>query len=395
MTPHDQVDLLMEGCEHVETRAELLERITAKKSLVVKFGVDPTGSELHLGHAVVLHKLRQFQDLGHTAILLIGDFTAKIGDPTGRNEQRPALGDEQIAANMAGYIDQAQKILNLETLVVRHNSEWLAPLTFADINRLLAQTTVAQMLTRNDFDKRYSSGQPISLQEFMYPVAVAYDSVALRSDVELGGKEQLFNLLIGRPYQMQAGQPPQICMTLPILEGLDGVARMGKSLGNYVGLTEPPEVQFGKLMSLPDALVPRYAQLAAFERSAEVERLRADLESGRLHPMDAKKHLASTIVARYHGAAGAQAAREHFERTVQRKEAPAAMPQMQLGGLRRVADVLVAAKFAESKRAAERLISGGGVRIDGEAVRDAAAPWTSEAPAVLSVGTRKFVKVLP
>lgn len=387
---------LLDGFDHVETRAEFEARVREGRPLVVKLGLDPTSADLHLGHAVVLRKMQQFVEAEHTVVLLIGDFTARIGDPSGRNEMRPPLSTEQIAENMRTYTQQAGTILDMERVKLRYNSEWLASLSLADLLRLLSQVTVAQMLERDDFHKRYASGTPIALHEFLYPVAQAYDSVALHADVELGGNDQLFNLLMGRAYQVHAGQAPQVCMTVPLLEGLDGVKKMSKSAGNAVGLTEPAREQFGKLMRITDELIPRYARLAAFRSQAECERLRAALESGSAHPMQEKKRLAQEIVARYHGPAAAEAARDYFERTVQRKELPAEnIPQISLGQARRVTEVLVAAGLAESKRAAERLISGNGVRIDGILVGDPKAPWTAAGPAVLAVGSRKFVRVLP
>jgi tyrosyl-tRNA synthetase len=396
MTPREQARLLTAGCDHVETAAELEARIAAKGRLTVKFGIDPTGSFLHLGHAVVLHKMQQFVEAGHRVILLIGDFTARIGDPTGRNDTRPPLTNDEIAQNMRDYRAQAGNVLDLERIEVMYNSTWLEPLSLGDLIGLMAQTTVAQMLTRNDFSERYGSGTPIALHEFLYPVAQAYDSVVMQADVELGGSDQLFNFLLAREYQHRAGQPKQICMTLPILEGTDGVARMGKSRGNYVGLAEPASEQFGKLMSIPDELVPRYADLAAFRAPEDVAALRRSLADGSLHPMDAKKALAQEIVARYHGSDAARAARERFEATVQRGELPADIPDLLADGAwRTIADVLVASGFAASKREAERLVAGNGVKLDGAVVSDPRQPWTATAPTVLSVGSRRFVRVLP
>src|ERR1700676_808523 len=395
LKPAEQVAMLADGCDHVETAAELEERIAKKGRLTVKFGIDPTGTYLHLGHAVVLHKMQQFVELGHRVILLIGDFTARIGDPTRRNESRPPLTDDEIAANMRDYRAQAGKVLDLERVEVMYNSTWLAPPTFAGLNRLAAHTTVAQMLARSDFSERYREGVPIGLHEFLYPVAVAYDSVVMESDVELGGSEQLFNLLIGRDYQEYFKQPKQICMTTPILVGTDGVVRMGKSRGNYVGLTESAHEQFGKLMSIPDEAIPEFARLAAFQSREEVEKLTSGLRDGSLHPMSAKKDLAEAIVARYHGAEAARAARERFEHTVQRGELPEEMPTIEAAAWRTVAEALLAAGFSASGREAERLIVGGGVKIDGAPVGDPRQPWTASGPVVLSVGTRRFVRILP
>jgi tyrosyl-tRNA synthetase len=358
---------LGDGCAHVETPAELQARLWRGKPLRVKFGVDPTGSELHLGHAVVLHKMQQFVEAGHDVTLLIGDFTALIGDPSGRNDSRPHLSREEIAANMRTYTEQAGKVLDLERVSVRYNSEWLAKLDLGDLIRLLAQTTVAQMLSRDDFRKRYVSETPIPLHEFLYPVAQAVDSVALECDVELGGDDQLFNFLLARTYQTNAGQAPQICMTLPILEGTDGKIRMGKSKGNYVALTEPAREQFGKTMSVPDELIARWARLADFRPQAECDALERGLRDGSRSPMDEKKALARNIVTRYHGADAAREAQTYFESTFQRKQI---------------------------KRAAQRLIAQGAVRIDGETVTDPAAHWPPvKESGILHVGSRRIVRV--
>ncbi|MBC5800602.1 MAG: tyrosine--tRNA ligase [Candidatus Eremiobacteraeota bacterium] len=395
MTPREQAAALAQGCERVETPAELAARLEAKWRLTVKLGIDPTGSYLHLGHAVVLHKLQEFVTFGHRVILLIGDFTARIGDPTGRNDTRPPLDDEAIAQNMRDYREQAGTVLDLERVEVMYNSTWLAPLSLDALIGLLAQTTVAQMLARNDFAERYAGGVPIALHEFLYPIAQAYDSVAMQADVELGGSDQLFNLLLGREYQHHAGQPKQICITTPILEGTDGAVRMGKSRGNFIGLTEAPNEQFGKLMRIPDELVPRYALLAAFRSAQSVAALEAQLAAGSLHPMDAKKDVAQEIVARYHGARAARLARDGFEATVQRGEEPSDMPEIESpGSWRTVADALVGCGFATSKREAERLVAGRGVKVDGLLVEDARRAWAEAASTVLSVGSRRFVRIL-
>lgn len=394
-TPKEQAQILTAGCSHVETAAELEARVASKGRLTVKFGIDPTGSFLHLGHGVVLHKMQQFVELGHRVILLIGDFTARIGDPTGRNDTRPPLTGDDIAQNMRDYREQAGAILDLERVEIAYNSTWLGKLALVDLIGLMSQMTVAQMLARNDFSERYEQGVPIALHEFLYPIAQAYDSVAMANDVELGGSDQLFNLLVASEFQFRAGQPKQICMTTPILEGTDGVVRMGKSRGNYVGLTEPAAEQFGKLMSIPDEMIARYAELADFRTERDVASLREALENGSLHPMVAKKDLASAIVARYHGTDEATRARERFEATVQRAEAPTDMPEIDAGDWRSVADAVVASGFAKSKREAERLITGGGVKLDGVAVVDPRAAWAVSGPVVLSVGARRFVRILP
>jgi tyrosyl-tRNA synthetase len=398
MSVREQVAMLVAGCDHVEKADELEARILKKGCLTVKFGIDPTGSFLHLGHAVVLHKMKQFVDYGHRVILLIGDFTAKIGDPTGRNDTRPPLTDAEIAANMRDYRKQAGSVFKLELgrIEIAYNSTWLAKISMSELIGLMSQVTVAQMLTRKDFFERYDSGLPISLHEFLYPIVQAYDSVAMQADVELGGSDQLFNFLLAREYQRHAGQAKQICMTTPILEGTDGVVRMGKSRGNYIGLTEPPSEQFGKLMSLPDEMIPRYAELAAFQSPAEVAELRADLASGRVHPMAAKKKVAEAIVARYHDASAARAAREGFEATIQRGELPSDVPEIPAGeSWRNIADALVGCGFAASKREAERLVAGNGVKVDGVPISDPRAAWTARVPVILSVGSKRFARIIP
>ncbi len=396
ISARDQARLLVAGCDHVETAAELQDRIENKQRLTVKLGIDPTASFLHLGHAVVLHKLQQFVEFGHRVILLIGDFTAKIGDPTGRNDTRPPLTDDAIAQNMRDYTRQAGTVLDLSRVEVLHNSTWLAPLTLSDLIGLMAQTTVAQMLARNDFSERFASATPIALHEFLYPIAQAYDSVALKADVEIGGSDQLFNFLLTREYQVKLGQTKQICMTVPILEGTDGVMKMGKSKNNFIGLMEPANEQFGKLMSLPDEMIARYAELAAFRSPASLTALRSGLADGSLHPMTTKKELAQQIVGRYHDEAVARAARDRFEATVQRGELPSEMREIVADAAwRTIADVLVACGFAASKREADRLVAGNGVKLDGIVVADPRQGWVAVAPVILSVGARRFVRVKP
>ncbi len=387
---------LLDGFEHVETVPEFEARLKLGRPLNIKLGIDPTSPDLHLGFMVVLNQLQRFAGAGHNVTLIIGDFTAKIGDPSGKNETRPQLSDEEIEANMATYKAQAAKVLDMERITVRNNSEWLAPLTTAQFITLAAKVSVAQMLERNDFRQRYDAGESISLHEFLYPIAMAYDSVMVKSDVELGGVDQLFNLLMGRHYQREHGQVPQICAMVPLLLGLDGQKKMSKSLGNYVGVTEPAQTQFGKLMSIGDALMPTYARYAAFRGKERSQALAAALAAGTANPMDEKKSLAQDVVARYHGADAAKSAREYFEATVQRKEIPLdQITDLSRGDCSKVTELLVKAGFAESKRAAERLISGNGVKVDGIIVNDPKAPWTATGPSVLAVGSRKFVRITP
>ena len=394
-TARERAAVLVDGCDHVEKFDELVERLERGRPLRVYLGLDPTSPDLHLGHAVVLRLLQRFVDDGHDVILLIGDFTARIGDPSGRNALRPALSDEQIESNMKTYAAQAGKVLDMSRVTLRYNSEWLSKLTFSEIYKLLSLTTVAQMIDRNDFKQRFESGVPIALHEFVYPVAVAYDSVAMNVDVELGGSDQLFNLLISRPYQVHAGQEPEICITVPLLEGFDGEHKMSKSLGNHIGLTDPPNDMFGKTMRIPDAMIPRYAKLAAWWPASEVERVQRELAAGTLAAMDEKKRIAEGIVRLYHDDAAARGARDWFERTIQRGEIPAEMPEMSRGDRDKLVDLIVAAGFAESKRAAQRLIGEGAVKIDRTPVTDPGARWTASGPAVLQVGSRKFIRILP
>ena len=356
----------------------------------MKLGIDPSGPMLHLGHAVVLRQLRAFQDLGHQAILVVGDFTARIGDPTGRLNARKPRTREEIEADMRSYAEQAAVILDIAKTQVVYNSTWLDTLSLGDVIRLVAKTTVARMLERDDFSKRYADGSPIGLHEFIYPFAVAYDSVVLEADVELGGNEQLFNLLMGRKLQEDMGQTPQICMTSPILEGTDGVQRMGKSLNNYIALADPPNEMFGKIMSIPDSVLERYWRLAT---TAEDDEIARRLAAG---PRDAKVALAERVAALYHGVEAAQAAREHFERTVVNKELPEELPTLALSGAdagATLARLLVLAGFASSNRDAQRLVQQGAVKVDGLRVDDPRHTERSWNGKVVQKGNHQFVRV--
>ena len=384
------LDVLCGLCTDVVTREDLEERLKRKKPLRVKLGIDPSGPLLHLGHAVVLRKLRQFQDLGHTAILLVGDFTAQIGDPTGRVESRKPRTKDDVGRDMKTYVEQAALILDMKRAEIVYNSTWLGGLTYSDFIRLASNVTVARLLERDYFKERYDSGAPIGLHEFLYPISVAYDSVVVKADVELGGTEQLFNLLMGRHLQAQLGQPPQICMTLPVLEGTDGVQRMGKSLNNYIALREAPESMFGKIMSLPDTLLERYWRLATTATEEDIERGLA------MAPRDSKLRLAEMIVRLYHGEAAARKAREHFERTVVRKELPEQMREYPLesgaDGIS-VQKLLVLTGLAGSNREAARLIEQGAVKVDGERVSDEQHTQTWWNGKVLQKGNRQFVRI--
>lgn len=387
----EQLARLGRTCVDVVSRDELTARLREGRPLKVKLGIDPSGPMLHLGHAVVLRQLRAFQDFGHQAILVVGDFTAQIGDPTGRANARAPRSADQIQADMRSYAEQAALVLDIDRTTVVYNSEWLAKLSFAEVIGLCGKTTVARMLERDDFSKRYTSGAPIGIDEFLYPLSQAYDSVALHADVELGGTEQLFNLMMGRRLQEEFGQAPQVCMTSPILEGTDGVQRMGKSLNNYIALRDAPNEMFGKVMRLPDALLERYWTLAT--EASDEERAR-QLASP---PRDAKANLATAIVTLYHGADAAAAAREHFERTVVQKQLPDELPMFSLTAAdagAALARVLVLVGFAPSNREAQRLVAQGAIKLDGERVDDprhVASPWSGR---VLQKGNHQFIKIL-
>jgi tyrosyl-tRNA synthetase len=374
-----------------EWLAKLVRSEVTNTPLRVKLGLDPTAPDIHLGHTVVLNKLRDLQELGHTVIFLIGDFTSMIGDPSGRNTTRPPLTRAQIEANARTYYAQASLVLDPARTEIRYNSEWSDPLGARGIIELAARYTVARMMERDDFSKRFKEGTPISVHEFLYPLMQGYDSVALRSDLELGGTDQKFNLLVGRSLQAEYGQEPQCIMTMPLLEGLDGVEKMSKSKGNYIGLTEPANDMFAKLMSISDVLMWRYFDLLSFESVEAVARLRAETEAGR-NPRDAKVRLAKEITARFHGAAAAEAAEADFNLRA-RGGIPDAIDEIALEGAPlAIGAVLKQARLAPSSSEAMRLLDGGGVRVDGAVVGDR----TLKLPAgtfVVQVGKRRFARV--
>ena len=359
----------VEIISEAELEAKLAQAIREGRRLRVKAGFDPTAPDLHLGHTVLLRKLRDFQDLGHEVYFLIGDFTGMIGDPTGRSATRPALSREEIAANAETYRSQVFRILDREKTRIVFNSEWLGKLDSYEWVRLCARSTVARMLERDDFHQRWREQKPISIHEFLYPLTQAYDSVALRADVELGGADQKFNLLMGREVQREYGQAAQVVLMMPLLEGLDGVQKMSKSLGNYVGVTEPAAAMFGKLMSLSDALMWRYWLLLTSLPETGISSLRAQVERGERHPMDVKKDLAGRIVADLHSPEAARAAREEFERVVQRRQAPAEIGKFQFPplppGPMPLAVLIAKAGLASSRSEAERLIKAGSVLVNG------------------------------
>ena len=377
-------------------------KLALGRPLRVKLGLDPTAPAVTLGWAVVLRKLRQFQDLGHTAVLIVGDFTARVGDPSGKSETRPPLSKEEVDAFAERLLEQFRSVLSTEHLEVRRNSEWLEPMDMEGILRLTGSTTVARMLERDDFATRYEARQPISLTEFIYPLLQGYDSVAVAADVELGGTDQLFNLLVGRDLQRDAGQDPQVALTMPLLEGLDGVQKMSQSLGNYVGVAEPADEQFGKLMSIPDALITRYLRLTTDLDPAEVDGIEADLTAGSLPAVEAKRRLAREIVERYHGAGEGTAAQDRFDRVHRDRELPQDVPEAPIPadalqeGRVWLPRLLVSLGRATSNGEARRLLEQGGVRLDGEVVDDPSreVPPEELRGRVLQVGRRWFARLV-
>ncbi len=394
MSAAEQLQRIQRGTTTIIPVEELAAKLAERRPLRVKLGVDPTAPDIHLGHTVALTKLRTFQDLGHQAVLIIGDFTALIGDPSGRSATRPEVDRETIRSAAATYQEQVFKILDRERTEVHFNGKWLATLRFEDVIHLCAQSTVARMLERDDFAKRYRDGAPIGIHEFLYPLMQAYDSVQIRADVELGGTDQTFNILLGRHLQKDAGQTPQVAVILPLLEGTDGTQKMSKSLGNYVGVTDPPEQMFGKLMSISDELMLRYYELLTDEDGAQ---LRESIAAGRLHPMEAKKRLAAALVERFHGGDAAASARRRFEERFQQGQLDveslavvrvAAEPRVWLPGLMREAGLV------KSGSEARRLLSQGAVRVDGTVVKAEELPRDGRERILLEVGKRRAVQIV-
>ena len=390
-----QVEVARRGADELIVEAELREKLARGKPLRIKLGLDPTAPDIHLGHTVVLNKMRQLQDLGHQVIFLIGDFTSMIGDPSGRNATRPPLTREAIRANAETYHAQASKVLDPARTEIRYNSEWCEPLGAAGMIRLASQYTVARMLERDDFHKRYTSHQPIAVHEFLYPLMQGYDSVALEADIELGGTDQKFNLLVGRELQKAAGQEPQCVLTMPLLEGLDGVDKMSKSKGNYVGITEAPDDMFGKLMSISDELMWRYYLLLSFRPMGEISALRRECEEGR-NPRDAKVALAQEIVARFHSRADAERALASFEARFRGGAMPDTMPEVTIdtaGAGLAIANLAKQAGVVDSTSEALRLIAGRGLKVDGEVVADKGVTVPAGATVVVQAGKRRFARV--
>ena len=392
----EQLEIIKRGSDELLVEQELVDKLKSGRPLRVKAGFDPTAPDLHLGHTVLINKLRQLQDLGHHILFLIGDFTGMIGDPSGKNATRPPLSRDQIAQNAETYTTQVFKILDPKKTEVCFNSRWMDKLSAADMIKLAATHTVARMLERDDFGKRYKSNQPIAIHEFLYPLVQGYDSVAMRADMELGGTDQKFNLLMGRELQKLWGQSPQCVLTMPLLEGLDGVNKMSKSLGNYVGITESPEQIFGKIMSISDKLMWRYIELLSFESLATIRKWKQEVEAGR-NPRDVKVAFAEEIVARFHDRSAADQALADFEARFKQGEIPDNIPEVTLptgGEPMLFYQVLKKAGLTASTSEAIRMIEQGGVKLNGEKVSDKALKLAAGGPFVLQVGKRKFAKVL-
>ena len=394
-----QYNILKRGCEEVinevEFKQKLEKSIKNNKPLKIKLGIDPTGSDLHIGHAVPLRKLKQFQDLGHTVQFLIGTFTARIGDPTGKSETRKMLSNDAVQENIKTYIDQLGIILDLEKTEIKYNGDWLEKLSLEEVLNLLSQFTVSQMVSREDFSKRLAENKPVSLIEFMYPIMQGYDSVALECDVELGATEQKFNILRGRDLQKAYGQEQQICLLMPILEGLDGVEKMSKSLNNYIGITETPNDMFGKVMSISDELMFRYYEIITEIPLEEIEKMKMDIANGVLHPMEAKKNLGKELVTIYHGAEEGIKAKEWFENVFSKKNLDVDLPEVEIAGKEEgIIELLVnTLKFANTTSEARRLIEQGGFKINDEAIKDVKSSIKLESGMIIRAGKKKIIKV--
>jgi tyrosyl-tRNA synthetase len=398
---NEQMDIIRRGAEEIIPEDDLAKKIEKSirvtKPLNVKLGCDPSRPDLHLGHSVVLRKLRQFQDLGHKAILIIGDFTGMIGDPSGRSKTRPSLTIEETRTYGESYFEQASRILSNDNIRMVYNSEWLSTMTFADVIKLAGKYTVARMLERDDFLNRYKEGAPIGIHEFLYPLAQAMDSVAIESDIELGGTDQKFNLLVGRDIQREFGMEPQVILTVPLLTGTDGVEKMSKSLNNYIGITEPPGEIYGKTLSIPDELIYTYFLLTTNVPLEKLEKIKNTLENRKTNPRDLKRELARTLVTLYYDEDAALQAEAEFDRIFIKKDVPDVIPEVILepinGGFG-IVDLMVETLLVSSKSEARRLIQQGGVKIDNEKVSDINDRITKDQPFIMQVGKRKFIKVV-
>ncbi|MGE3678615.1 MAG: tyrosine--tRNA ligase [Burkholderiales bacterium] len=395
VSPAEALELIRRGCDELIVEEDLMRKLQSGRMLRIKLGLDPTAPDLHIGHTVVINKLRHFQELGHQVQFLIGDFTGMIGDPSGKNQTRPPLSREQIQENARTYREQMSRILDPDKTVVMFNSEWSDKLGAEGMIRLAARYTLARLMERDDFSRRYKGGQPIAVHELLYPLMQGYDSVAMKSDVELGGTDQKFNLLVGRELQRDWGQEPQCILTMPLLEGLDGVQKMSKSLGNYVGISEPPAEMFGKLMSISDTLMWRYVELLSFEPVSVVRKWREEVAGGR-NPRDVKAAFAAEVVARFHGGAAAKLAEAEFEARFRRGETPADMPEIRIpcaAGALSMVQILKQAGLTPSVSEAQRMIEQGGVKLNGERVSDKALKLARGESAVVQVGKRKFARI--
>jgi len=391
----ESLQLIKRGCDELLLEEELVEKLKRGKPLRIKAGFDPTAPDLHLGHTVLINKLRQFQELGHEVLFLIGDFTGMIGDPTGKSATRPALTRDDVIENARSYEQQIFKILDPTKTLVMFNSSWMGEMSSADLIQLAAKYNVARMLERDDFSKRYKSGQSIAIHEFLYPLIQGYDSVAMRSDVELGGTDQKFNLLVGRELQKQHGQEPQVVLTMPILEGLDGVQKMSKSLNNYIGISDSPDDMFGKIMSISDELMWRYYELLSFRPIEEIEQFKADIEAG-TNPRDIKFLLAEELIARFHDVTAATQARENFIARFQKGAMPDDIPEISLNtgsGEMPIANLLKEAGLCGSTSEALRMLKQGAVKQDGERIDDKGLLIQAGTTAIFQVGKRKFARV--
>lgn len=396
---NEQMDIIRRGAVEIIPEEELVKKIEksikANKPLNIKLGCDPSRPDLHIGHSVVLKKLAQFQKLGHQAILIIGDFTGMIGDPSGRNSTRPALSLEQTRINGESYFQQASKILEKGKTKIVYNSDWLSKMNFEDVIKLSSKYTVARMIERDDFTKRFKAGEPISVHEFLYPLAQAMDSVAINSDVELGGTDQKFNLLVGRDIQREYGIEPQVILTMPLLVGTDGVEKMSKSLDNYIGISDPPQQIFGRTLSIPDNLIYTYFVLTTDVSEEKLAEIQKQLSDEKFNPRDLKRELARTLVSMYHNEESAKTAEEEFDRIFINKGLPDEIPEIKIGEINEinVIELIVLVNFAPSKGEARRLVTQGGVSIDGEKINDPLQTLKINSGMILKVGKRKFVKL--
>ena len=392
-----QMELIRRGVVEIIPEDTLIKKLENSKKhntpLIIKLGCDPSRPDLHIGHGVVLRKLRHFQDLGHQAVLLIGDFTAMIGDPSGQNKTRPSLSFEAAKANAESYVNQSKVILDIDSLKISYNYEWLNKMNFSDVIKLASKYTVARMLERDDFTKRYQSETPILLHEFLYPLAQGMDSVELKADVELGGTDQKFNLLVGRDLQREYGQEPQCIITLPLLEGTDGVEKMSKTYGNEIGLLDTPEDKYGKIMSISDDMIVKYFRLAADADDQKVEAIKSLLSNSKTNPRDVKRELGRAIVKLYHGADEAQAAEQHFDKVIVQKDIPDEMDEVELKSDQLLLDIITNAGLTKSKGEARRLIKQNAVKLDGAVCKDINQKLHAGKERVIKVGKRRFLKV--